>query len=65
MASELDKVAEKLQKEAWAGYTKTVIDYAQKACPMPTGKNSGKGPTGETRNGRKGIADGEDPQARP
>jgi nitrogen fixation NifU-like protein len=29
MASELDKLAEELQKEAWAGYTKVVIDHAQ------------------------------------
>jgi nitrogen fixation NifU-like protein len=29
MASELDKIAEDLQKEAWAGYTQTVIDHAQ------------------------------------
>jgi nitrogen fixation NifU-like protein len=29
MASELDKIAEELQKEAWAGYTEVVIDHAQ------------------------------------
>ena len=29
MASELDKIAEELQKEAWAGYTEVVMDHAQ------------------------------------
>jgi len=29
MASELDKIAEELQKEMWTGYTEVVIDHAQ------------------------------------
>ena len=29
MASELDKMAEELQKEVWAGYSEVVIDHAQ------------------------------------
>lgn len=29
MASDPDKIAEELQKEAWAGYTEVVIDHAQ------------------------------------
>jgi nitrogen fixation NifU-like protein len=29
MASELDRIAEELQKEVWAGYTEIVIDHAQ------------------------------------
>ena len=29
MASESDKIAEELQKEAWAGYTEVVMDHAQ------------------------------------
>jgi nitrogen fixation NifU-like protein len=29
MASELDKIAEELQKQIWADYTETVIDHAQ------------------------------------
>jgi nitrogen fixation NifU-like protein len=29
MASESDKIAEDLQKEAWTGYTEVVIDHAQ------------------------------------
>jgi len=29
MASELDKIAEELEKEVWTGYTEAVIDHAQ------------------------------------
>jgi nitrogen fixation NifU-like protein len=29
VASELDKIVEELQKEAWAGYSEVVIDHAQ------------------------------------
>ena len=29
MASEMDKIAEELQKEIWSGYTEVVIDHAQ------------------------------------
>jgi len=29
MASELDKIAEELEKEVWTGYTEVVIDHAQ------------------------------------
>jgi nitrogen fixation NifU-like protein len=29
MASDLDKIVEELQKEAWTGYSKIVIDHAQ------------------------------------
>jgi nitrogen fixation NifU-like protein len=29
MASDMDKIAEELQKEMWSGYTEVVIDHAQ------------------------------------
>jgi len=53
MASELDKIAEELQKEAWAGYTKAVIDHAQNPrnlgiTPNADGSGVFTGPCGDT-----------------
>jgi nitrogen fixation NifU-like protein len=53
MASELDKIAEELQKEVWAGYTEVVIDHAQNprnvgSIPDADGFASVTGPCGDT-----------------
>jgi nitrogen fixation NifU-like protein len=53
MASEMDKIAEELQKEVWAGYTEVVIDHAQNprnvgSIPDADGFASVTGPCGDT-----------------
>jgi nitrogen fixation NifU-like protein len=53
MASELDKLAQDLQKEAWAGYTEVVIDHAQNprnvgSIPNADGVGMVTGPCGDT-----------------
>ena len=53
MASELDKIAEELQKQMWAGYTEVVIDHAQNprnvgSIPDADGFASVTGPCGDT-----------------
>jgi len=53
MASELDKIAEELQKQMWAGYSKTVIDHIQHPKNVgnindPDGFASVTGPCGDT-----------------
>jgi len=55
MASEMDKIAEELQKEMWAGYTEVVIDHAQNprnvgSIPDADGFASVTGPCGDTMN---------------
>lgn len=53
MASELDKIVEELQKEAWAGYTEVVIDHSQNprnagSMPNADGFAVVTGPCGDT-----------------
>jgi len=53
MASEMDKIAEELQKEMWSGYTEVVIDHAQNprnvgSIPDADGFASVTGPCGDT-----------------
>jgi nitrogen fixation NifU-like protein len=53
MASEMDNIAEELQKEVWAGYTEVVIDHAQNprnvgSIPDADGFASVTGPCGDT-----------------
>ncbi|MBC8275738.1 MAG: iron-sulfur cluster assembly scaffold protein [Chloroflexi bacterium] len=53
MASELDKIAEELQKEMWAGYSEVVIDHAQNPRNLGSIRNadgfaSVTGPCGDT-----------------
>jgi nitrogen fixation NifU-like protein len=53
MASEMDKIAEELQKEMWSGYTEIVIDHAQNprnvgSIPDADGFASVTGPCGDT-----------------
>jgi nitrogen fixation NifU-like protein len=53
MASELENLAEELQKEAWAGYTEVVIDHAQNPrnvgrIPNADGVGMITGPCGDT-----------------
>lgn len=53
MASDLDKIVEELQKEAWAGYSEIVIDHAQNprnvgSVPDADGFASVTGPCGDT-----------------
>ncbi|MFC2050114.1 iron-sulfur cluster assembly scaffold protein [Chloroflexota bacterium] len=53
MASEIDKIAEELQKEMWAGYTEVVVDHAQNprnvgSIPDADGFASVTGPCGDT-----------------
>jgi nitrogen fixation NifU-like protein len=53
MASELDKIGEELQREAWAGYTEAVMDHAQNprnagSLPNADGFAVVTGPCGDT-----------------
>jgi nitrogen fixation NifU-like protein len=53
MASELDKIAEELEQEVWAGYTEVVIDHAQNprnvgSIPHADGVAMVTGPCGDT-----------------
>jgi nitrogen fixation NifU-like protein len=53
VASEMDKIAEELQKEIWSGYTEVVIDHAQNprnvgSIPDADGFASVTGPCGDT-----------------
>jgi nitrogen fixation NifU-like protein len=53
MTSEMDKIAEELQKEMWSGYTEIVIDHAQNprnmgSVPAADGFASITGPCGDT-----------------
>jgi nitrogen fixation NifU-like protein len=53
MASELDKIAEDLQKEAWAGFTETTVDHAQHprnvgSIPNADGVATVTGPCGDS-----------------
>jgi nitrogen fixation NifU-like protein len=53
MTSEMDKMAEELQKEMWSGYTEIVIDHAQNprnmgSVPDADGFSSITGPCGDT-----------------
>ena len=53
MASELDRIAEELEKEVWAGYTKVVRDHAQNprnlgTTPNADGSGMFTGPCGDT-----------------
>jgi nitrogen fixation NifU-like protein len=53
MASEVDKIAEELEKEVWAGYTEVVIDHAQNprnvgSIPNADGVSMVTGPCGDT-----------------
>jgi nitrogen fixation NifU-like protein len=53
VASEMDKIAEELQKEIWSGYTEVVIDHARNprnvgSIPDADGFASVTGPCGDT-----------------
>jgi nitrogen fixation NifU-like protein len=53
MASDMDKIAEELQKEVWSGYTEIVIEHAQNprnmgSVPGADGFASITGPCGDT-----------------
>jgi nitrogen fixation NifU-like protein len=53
MASEVDKIAEEIQKEVWSGYTEAVIDHAQNprnvgSIPNADGVGMVTGPCGDT-----------------
>jgi nitrogen fixation NifU-like protein len=53
MASEVDKIAEEIQKEVWSGYTEAVIDHAQNPrnmgnIPNADGVGMVTGPCGDT-----------------
>jgi nitrogen fixation NifU-like protein len=53
MASEVDKIAEEIQKEVWSGYTEAVIDHAQNPrnmgnMPNADGVGMVTGPCGDT-----------------
>jgi nitrogen fixation NifU-like protein len=68
MASEMDKIAEELQKEMWSGYTETVIDHVQNprnvgSIPNADGFASVTGPCGDTMEIWLKVLDGTIKQA--
>ena len=63
MGSELDKIAEELQKQVWAGYSEVVIDHAQNprnvgAIHRADGSASITGPCGDTMEIWLAVRDG-------
>jgi nitrogen fixation NifU-like protein len=68
MTSEMDKIAEELQKEMWSGYTETVIDHVQNprnvgSIPNADGFASVTGPCGDTMEIWLKVLDGTIKQA--